>query len=358
SPTGPLHLGSLVAAAGSWLFARHAGARWLVRIEDIDTPRVIPGSAEEILAALARYGLEWDGEVVWQSKRLPLYAAALEQLRRSGRAFDCGCSRTEKCRCREGLGEGRTARAIRFRSTDALMPFHDAVQGPIEERADDFVIRRADGLFAYQLVVVVDDAEQGVTQVVRGADLLSSTPRQIALQQALGYPTPSYAHLPLVVNADGAKLGKRDGALPLPTLDDGRVRESLATALAFLGIEVEPAAPRAMLDEALRRFTPGVIREKGSRRMSYDVVNNTAESRYETTVDGEVSVAEYHREGNRITFTHTIVPEKLEGRGIAGAIVKKALDDAKAEGLEVVAQCAYVKAYIKRHPEYEDLVRP
>lgn len=264
SPTGPLHLGSLVAAAGSWLFARHAGARWLVRIEDIDTPRVVPGSAEEILAALQRYGLDWDGEVVWQSRRLHLYAEALAALRAKGRTFDCGCSRAEKCGCRAGLREGRPARAIRFRGDD-LIAFDDGVYGPVEETVDDFVVRRADGLFAYQLVVVVDDAEQGVTQVVRGADLLTSTVRQIALQQALGHPTPSYAHLPLVVNEDGAKLGKRDGALPLPTLDDDRVRETLATALAFLGIDVERAAPSRMLEEALRKFTPGAIREKLSR---------------------------------------------------------------------------------------------
>ncbi|HEY0143765.1 MAG TPA: tRNA glutamyl-Q(34) synthetase GluQRS [Thermoanaerobaculia bacterium] len=261
SPTGPLHLGSLVAAAGSWLFARHSGARWLVRIEDIDTPRVVPGSAEEILAALQRYGLEWDGEVVWQSRRLHLYADALAELRAKNRLFDCGCSRTETCRCREGLREGRQARAIRFRG-DELISFDDGVYGTVEDRADDFVVRRADGLFAYQLVVVVDDAEQGVTQVVRGADLLTSTVRQIALQRALGYETPAYAHLPLVVNADGAKLGKRDGALPLPTLDDDRVRETLATALSFLGIEVDRAAPAVMLAEALRKFTPGAIREK------------------------------------------------------------------------------------------------
>lgn len=262
SPTGPLHLGSLVAAAGSWLFARHASARWLVRIEDIDTPRVVPGSAEEILAALERYGLEWDGEVVWQSRRLDLYRDALDQLRAANAVFDCGCSRTERCECRHGLREGRSARAIRFRAPGELIAFDDMVYGRMEERADDFVVRRADGLFAYQLVVVVDDAEQGVTQVVRGADLLTSTPRQIALQHALGYATPSYAHLPLMVNVDGAKLSKRDGALPLPTLDDDRVQETLQTALAFLGIDVDRAAPRVMLDEALRKFTPGAIREK------------------------------------------------------------------------------------------------
>ena len=267
SPTGPLHLGSLVAAVGSWLYARAADGRWLVRIEDIDTPRVVPGSAEEILAALRRYALEWDGEVVWQSRRTALYERALEELKAKGLVYDCACSRADLQRaasaplgrepvypgtCRNGIAEGKVARAIRFRVPDGVVPFDDLVLGRIEEDAGgDFVVRRADGLFAYQLAVVVDDAEQGVTQVVRGADLLYSTPRQIALQRALGYPTPEYAHLPLVVNPDGAKLGKRDGALPLPTLDDARVRESLQAALRHLGLSVETDEPRKMLDDAL-----------------------------------------------------------------------------------------------------------
>jgi glutamyl-Q tRNA(Asp) synthetase len=271
SPTGPLHLGSLVAAAASWLFARAANGRWLVRIEDIDTPRVVPGSAEEILAALQRYGLEWDGEVVWQSRRTRLYEDALARLRANDLVYDCACSRAELQRaasaplgaepvypgtCRTGVGGGRVARAIRFRAPDTMIAFDDRIAGRIEEhvttRTGDFVVRRADGLFAYQLAVVVDDAEQGVTQVVRGADLLYSTPRQIALQHALGYPTPEYAHVPLVVNPDGSKLGKRDGALPLPSLDDAHVRETLATALQHLGLSVPPDHPRSMLEAALR----------------------------------------------------------------------------------------------------------
>jgi len=254
SPTGPLHLGSLVAAVGSWLYARAAGGRWLVRIEDIDTPRVVAGSADEILAALQRYGLEWDDEVVWQSRRSQLYEHALDELRAKNLVFDCACSRADLQRaasapigeeprypgtCRDGLPAGKTARAIRFRAPDG----------------DDFIVRRADGLFAYQLAVVVDDAEQGVTQVVRGADLLSSTPRQIALQHALGYPTPEYVHLPLVLNPDGTKLGKRDGALPLPTLDNARVRETLALSLRHLGIDATPAEPWRMLEDATIRLS-------------------------------------------------------------------------------------------------------
>ena len=268
SPTGPLHLGSLVAAVGSWLYARAAGGRWLVRMEDIDTPRVVPGSAEEILAALRRYGMEWDGEVVWQSQRTALYERALRELRAKGLVYDCACSRADLQRaasaplgreavypgtCRNGIAAGKVARAIRFRVPDEPIAFDDMVLGHVEEdMGGDFVVRRADGLFAYQLAVVVDDAEQDVNQVVRGADLLASTPRQIALQRALGYPTPTYAHLPLVVNPDGSKLGKRDGALPLPSLDEARVRETLGMALRHLGVEVEVGEPRAMLASAIR----------------------------------------------------------------------------------------------------------
>ncbi|HEX8169605.1 MAG TPA: tRNA glutamyl-Q(34) synthetase GluQRS [Thermoanaerobaculia bacterium] len=269
SPTGPLHLGSLVAAVGSWVRARAAGGRWLVRVEDLDTPRVVPGSAEEILAALRRYALEWDGEVVFQSRRTEAYEAALATLRERGFVFDCACSRADLQRapsapdasgearypgnCRDGLPPGKAARAVRFRASSEIIEFDDCIRGRVAAPADDFVLRRADGLFAYQLAVVVDDAAQGVTQVVRGADLLSSTPRQIALQRALQLPTPEYAHLPLVVNPDGSKVSKRDGALPLPTLDEVRVRDTLRVALQHLGIEVEADEPRRMLGEALRR---------------------------------------------------------------------------------------------------------
>jgi glutamyl-Q tRNA(Asp) synthetase len=284
SPTGPLHLGSLVAAIGSWLSARSAGGEWFVRMEDLDGPRVIPGAADEILQALERYGLSWDGEVVVQSERTGLYEEALARLRGAGLAYDCGCTRAEVARsagapdasdpvdgagavyagtCRGGLAPGRAARAVRFRVSDGTIAFEDRVRGRFEEEVaktvGDFVVRRADGPFAYQLAVVVDDAEQGVTEVVRGGDLLSSTARQVALQRALGLPTPAYAHLPLVLGRDGKKLGKRDGGLRLETLAESRVRETLAQALRFLGQEaVEGTAPE-MLSAAARAFDPGRI---------------------------------------------------------------------------------------------------
>jgi glutamyl-Q tRNA(Asp) synthetase len=260
SPTGPLHLGSLVAAVGSWLFARREGGRWLVRMEDLDTPRVVPGSADEILHALERYALNWDGEVVYQSQRLSLYEAALDELRARNRVFDCACSRADlqgeeaiyPGTCRNGIEPGRVPRAVRFRGNSEV---------------DDFIVKRADGVFAYQLAVVVDDAAQGVTQVVRGADLLSSMPRQLALQQALGYPTPQYIHLPLVLGPDGKKLGKRDGALPLPSLDERHVMETLRDALRFLGLDVELAKPAEMLRQCVSsaRAPAGVRGDRETR---------------------------------------------------------------------------------------------
>ncbi len=284
SPTGPLHLGSLVAAVGSWLSARSAGGEWLVRMEDLDGPRVVPGAADGILRALERYGLAWDGRVVVQSERTDLYEEALTRLRAVGLAYDCGCTRAEVARaagapdvsdpvdgagavyagtCRGGLAPGRGARAVRFRVPDGTAAFEDRFRGRVEEEVSravgDFVVRRADGPFAYQLAVVVDDAEQGVSEVVRGGDLLSSTARQIALQKALGLPTPAYAHLPLVLGPDGRKLGKRDGALPLERLDEKRVRETLGLALRLLGQEaIEGTAPE-MLSAAARDFDAGRI---------------------------------------------------------------------------------------------------
>jgi glutamyl-Q tRNA(Asp) synthetase len=270
---------------GSWLFARSGGGRWLVRLEDLDAQRVVPGAAEEILEALRRYGLRWTGAPVFQSQRTNLYEAAFVRLRAAGDLYDCACSRAELRRlasapaaedpaensqavypgtCRGGIAAGKPARASRFRVPPGVIRFEDRLHGELQQdvarQVGDFVVRRADGPFAYQLAVVVDDGEQGVTQVVRGADLLGSTARQIALQRALGLPTPEYVHLPLVVDPSGEKLGKRNGALPLPTLEPGRVLQTLQLALRLLGVDVcAGPTPEAMLAAALARFDPGAI---------------------------------------------------------------------------------------------------
>ena len=222
SPSGALHFGSLVAAVGSFLEARAHGGRWLLRIEDVDSPRTVTGAAEGILATLERFRFEWDGEVVWQSRRTAAYEAALHTLQAAGHAYPCACTRRELAdqplardgsrrypgTCRDGLPPGREGRAWRVRA-EGTIRFDDAVQGTQEVAlaavAGDYVVKRADGLFAYQLAVVVDDAEAGVTHVVRGADLLDSTARQIHLLGLLGQPVPAYAHLPLATNPSGSR---------------------------------------------------------------------------------------------------------------------------------------------------------
>jgi glutamyl-Q tRNA(Asp) synthetase len=255
SPTGPLHFGSLVAALGSCLEARTRGGEWLLRIEDVDEPRCSPAVAAGMLATLEACGFSWDGEMIWQSRRKERYRAALDQLRRAGLAYPCACTRRELAdsqlapdgshvypgTCRDGLPPGKAARAWRLRVDDAVVAFDDAIQGPLEQQlgrdVGDFVLLRADGYFAYQLAVVIDDAEQGITAVVRGADLLDSTPRQIHLQRCLGLPTPSYAHLPVAVNAAGEKLSKQTLA---PPIDPAAPTPSLLAALAFLGQSPPP----------------------------------------------------------------------------------------------------------------------
>lgn len=229
SPTGPLHFGSLVAALGSWLLARRAGGRWLLRVEDIDPPREVAGAAQLQLETLAAFGLVADEPPMWQGARGDAYAEALSRLLATGDAYECHCSRSELAAAngihRRCVGGPRRARpAIRFRVADSsVVTFEDAIQGHVRQdiAADvgDFVLRRADGFWAYQLAVVVDDAAQRITEVVRGADLLDSTPRQILLQRALGLPTPRYAHLPLVVDAQGRKLSKSLAALPVDPAD-------------------------------------------------------------------------------------------------------------------------------------------
>ena len=252
SPTGPLHFGSLIAALASCCDARAAGGEWLLRIEDVDLPRSRRGAESAILRALERYGFAWDGSVVRQSERTDLYAAALERLRAGGAVYECACTRREleaarpgaggervyPGTCRDGIAAdrmGRPQRASRVRVGDAVVAFRDRLQGPQEQDlardVGDFVVRRADGLHAYQLAVVVDDALQGVTHVVRGADLLASTPRQILLQRLLACPPVSYLHVPIAINAAGEKLSKQTRAAPLP--DDAL--PALCAAWSFLG---------------------------------------------------------------------------------------------------------------------------
>ena len=265
SPTGPLHFGSLVAALASWLDARAARGRWLVRIEDLDAPRVQPGAADGILRSLERLGLHWDGEVLYQSRRAPLYREAVEKLRQN--VYWCGCTRREIADsslglaadgaqiypgiCRQGLPAGKAPRALRVRISNQGVFFHDRVQGPREQNLErdvgDFVLVRADGLFAYQLAVVVDDAAQGVTDVVRGADLLDSTTRQIYLQRLLGLPSPRYLHVPVVLDAAGEKLSKQAGADAVSAAD-------LRKALGFLG---QPQTDD--LEQAVRNWNPLLI---------------------------------------------------------------------------------------------------
>lgn len=251
SPTGALHFGSLVAAVGSFLEARTRGGAWLLRMEDLDRPREQPGARDAILRALDACGLAWDGPVATQSERGEAYHAALHRLTHAGAAFPCACSRREIAdsavagiegpvypgTCRDGLPHGRRPRALRVLTAGAApIAFTDALQGDVRQdvAADvgDFVIYRADRIVAYQLAVVVDDALQGITDVVRGADLLHSTPRQILLQRLLGLPTPRYVHLPVAVNAAGEKLSKQARAA---ALDPARPVAALARAMRFLG---------------------------------------------------------------------------------------------------------------------------
>jgi glutamyl-Q tRNA(Asp) synthetase len=225
SPTGALHAGSLLAAFGSWLLARHARGEWWVRIEDLDPPREVAGAAELQLATLHAFGLIADAPIVRQSGRSALYQAALDRLLAEGHAFICHCSRTDLA-ANGGVHRACVATwprpdpAIRLRITDGTrIGFHDGLQGFVEQDVandvGDFVLKRADGCWAYQLAVVVDDAAQGITDVVRGTDLLDSTPRQILLQRTLGLPTPRYLHLPLLLDGHGQKLSKSSAALPV-----------------------------------------------------------------------------------------------------------------------------------------------
>ncbi len=276
SPTGPLHFGSLVAAVGSYCQAKSQGGEWLVRMEDLDPPREVPGAADDILRTLETYHLNWDGSVLYQSQRLNDYEDALNQLTANGHTFPCACTRksiaanTENIQtnfalnlypgtCRNGLAPGATARSTRVRVNSEIVTFHDELQGTREIQLDsdvgDFVVKRADGLFAYHLAVVVDDAFQKISEVVRGTDLLDSTPHHLYLQKLFTFQTPRYVHLPVAVNAQKEKLSKQTYA---PAVDITQPGPILEKALIFLGhspdTDVINAGPETLLKWAVNNW--------------------------------------------------------------------------------------------------------
>ena len=280
SPSGPLHAGSVATALGSWLDARAHGGRWLIRIEDIDPPREQPGAAQSILNTLERLGLHWDGTPLFQSAHAERFSAALQALAAADLAYPCGCTRREIAdsqsasihsaarhtdrpypgTCRAGLAPGRIARAWRLRVPSGEVAFEDRCLGAqhqqVAQEVGDFVLRRADGLWAYQLAVVVDDAAQGVTDVVRGADLLGSTARQLVLARALGLPEPRFMHLPVVLADDGQKLSKQNGASAVDALPPLQVLQQAMTHLARqLGLRTPPVVAAQSVSSWLDQAT-------------------------------------------------------------------------------------------------------
>jgi len=263
SPTGPLHFGSLVAAVASYLDARSHDGRWLLRMEDLDKPREMPGAADGILHMLDAYGFEWDGSILYQSQRHERYQSVLDRLIVADWVYPCNCSRREVAEiaragiegpvypgtCRDGLSRKRAARAWRIKTDAAHLVFKDQIQGMfdhcMQRDVGDFILKRADGQFAYQLAVVVDDADQGITHVVRGADLLNSTSRQILLQYSLHLPSPHYAHIPVVAGLDGQKLSKQTGAQAISTDNAGLM---LVQAMRFLGMHTPDDLEKDSLD--------------------------------------------------------------------------------------------------------------
>ncbi len=282
SPTGPLHAGSMVAALASWLDARAHAGRWLVRLEDTDTPRCVAGAAETILAQLDALGLRPDAPPLWQSSRGATYQRTLDALLASGDAYRCGCTRREVDEqlaaagvahqrhedrvypgtCRRGLN-GKAARAVRLLTEapaggECVIEWADRRLGVqrqnVTRAVGDFVLQRADGLWAYQLAVVVDDADQGITHIVRGEDLADNTPRQILLQRALELPTPRYLHTPLVLATDGQKLSKQNGAAAVATSDEQANLATLRAAGAVLGLRPEVSSAAAWLAAAAAQW--------------------------------------------------------------------------------------------------------
>lgn len=285
SPTGPLHFGSLVAAVGSYLDAKRHDGTWLVRMEDLDTPRCVPGAAADILRTLDAFGLHSDEPVIYQSRRTEAYEEALQQLKDSDAAYPCCCTRKEiadsalhgiegfvyPSTCRNGPAHPRATPAWRVRTNDTPVSFDDKLQGcqsqRLESEIGDFIVKRADGLYAYQLAVVVDDAFQDITHIVRGCDLLASTPRQIHLQRLLGLPTPAYMHLPVAVNAQGEKLSKQTLA---PAISTDRIAATLISALDFLRqqppAELHDGSTEDVLGWAVKNWQPE--RLKGCLKIS------------------------------------------------------------------------------------------
>lgn len=280
TPSGPLHAGSLTAAVVSWLDARSRDGVWHVRIDDIDRPREVAGAADEILRTLEAYGLGWDGPVVRQSQRTQAYADALASLLQEDRVFPCTCSRQEVAAagipgwegpvypgtCRTGAAPGRSARALRLRIVQRRWVIHDRALGSVcfdlQLLGGDFVVRRADGLFAYQLATVVDDAAIGVTDVVRGIDLLGSVPRQLHLYESLGHPPPGYLHHPVVLATDGNKLSKSTGAPPVQAHGKESLLPRILRAIGIPGIDKDLSVSSwadcsGLLGHALRLWHPG-----------------------------------------------------------------------------------------------------
>jgi glutamyl-Q tRNA(Asp) synthetase len=284
SPTGPLHFGSLIAALGSFLMARSCGGRWLVRIEDLDIPRVVSGAADDILRTLESFGMHWDGCAIYQSRRYEHYQSALTQLSNAGLTYPCTCSRREVAQgaadtptgmlypgtCRGGVRHAGRPAALRLRTDQRHITFHDRIQGSYTQHlasaVGDFVIRRSDGLFAYQLAVVVDDAEQQITHIVRGSDLLDSTPRQLYLQQLLNLPTPRYSHLPLAVDHHGHKLSKQTRATPLDRRTPG---PAIVTALQFLNQK----PPRELARERLETIWSWALAHWRPQRIPAELIS-------------------------------------------------------------------------------------
>jgi glutamyl-Q tRNA(Asp) synthetase len=285
SPTGPLHFGSLLAAVGSYLNVKSRGGHWLVRMEDLDPPREQAGAADTILRTLEAYSLEWDESVIYQSQRSEVYEQAIERLAEKGLTYFCQCSRKEIAAdaepgidgprysgtCRN-LNLGSRNNSLRIKVPDKMISIEDAIQGTIRQNLErdlgDFVIRRRDGLYSYQLAVVVDDAAQGISEVCRGTDLIDSTPRQRYLQQVLGFDTPEYFHLPVAVNDQGQKLSKQTHAAPVPVKGGS---QELERVLRFLGqnlpAELTGAPPAELIEWGVNYWAPSTIPRKMAIRI-------------------------------------------------------------------------------------------